>query len=83
MGIGINNIINTFNPQQIIIGNRLAMTKELLLHPIMEVIESHSLRHNQTNLNINFAELANYLTALGISASVTEFFLKSDLHKKI
>lgn len=49
----------------------------------MEIIKNHSLRHNQTNLKINFAELANYSTALGISAYVTEFFLKSDLHEKI
>ncbi|MFC0271775.1 ROK family protein [Metabacillus herbersteinensis] len=82
LGIGITNIINTFNPQQIIIGNRLALAKELLLKPIVEVIERHSLRHNQTNLKINFAELTNYSAALGVSAFVIEFFLKSDLHEK-
>lgn len=82
LGIGITNIINTFNPQQIIIGNRLALAKKLLLKPIVEVIKSHSLRHNQTNFKIDFAELTNYSAALGVSAYVTEAFLKSDLHEK-
>ncbi|MFJ5621573.1 ROK family protein [Peribacillus loiseleuriae] len=81
LGFGLTNIINTFNPQQIIIGNRLALAKDLIVQPIVDVVEHHSLRHNQANLKISFAELTNYSSALGVSAFVTEFFLKSDLQE--
>lgn len=81
LGFGMTNIINTFNPQQIIIGNRLALAKDLIVQPIADVVERHSLRYNQTNLKISFAELTNYSAALGVSAYVTEFFLKSDLQE--
>ncbi|MGN7175120.1 ROK family transcriptional regulator [Cytobacillus sp. SAFR-174] len=79
LGIGINNIINTFNPEQIIIGNRLAIAKDLLHESIMEVVEKRSLRFNQQNLKITFADLSIYSTALGASAYATENFLNSDL----
>ncbi|MCS0787617.1 ROK family transcriptional regulator [Cytobacillus firmus] len=83
LGIGINNIINTFNPEQIIIGNRLAIAKALLLDSIMEVVKTHSLRFNQENVNITFADLSIYSTALGASAYATENFLNSDLQENL
>lgn len=79
LGIGINNIINTFNPEQIIIGNRLAMAKEWLEESLIEVVESHTLKQHQENLTITFAELSIYSAALGVSAYATANFLKSDL----
>ncbi|PAE26171.1 ROK family transcriptional regulator [Bacillus sp. 7894-2] len=83
LGIGINNIINTFNPEQIIIGNRLAIAKELLHESIIEVVENRSLRFNQQNLNITFADLSIYSAALGASAYATENFLNSDLRENL
>ncbi|MBU9721772.1 MULTISPECIES: ROK family transcriptional regulator [Bacillaceae] len=82
LGIGINNIINTFNPKQIIIGNRLAMAKEWLEDPLKEVIENYTLKQHQTNLQITFAELSIYSAALGVSAYATENFLKTDVLKQ-
>ncbi|MCM3092760.1 MULTISPECIES: ROK family transcriptional regulator [unclassified Cytobacillus] len=83
LGIGINNIINTFNPEQIIIGNRLAIANELLSESIMEVVRNRSLRFNQENVNITFAELTIYSAALGASAYATESFLNSDLEEHL
>ena len=83
LGIGINNIINTFNPEQIIIGNRLAIARELLSESIMEVVRNRSLRFNQENVNITFAELTIYSAALGASAYATESFLNSDLEEHL
>ncbi|MCT8137096.1 ROK family transcriptional regulator [Anaerobacillus sp. CMMVII] len=79
LGIGINNIINTFNPEQIIIGNRLAMAKEWLDSPLKQVVESYTLKQHQANLEITFAELSIYSSALGVSAYAAENFLRSDL----
>ncbi|OIJ13878.1 ROK family protein [Anaerobacillus arseniciselenatis] len=79
LGIGINNIINTFNPEQIIIGNRLAMAKKWIEEPVRQVVVKYTLKQHQTDLTITFAELSVYSTALGVSAYATENFLRSDL----
>ncbi|OIJ12059.1 ROK family protein [Anaerobacillus alkalilacustris] len=79
LGVGINNIINTFNPEQIIIGNRLAMAKDLLDEPMKKVIKNNTLKQHQENLKITFSNLTIYSAALGVSAYATENFLKSDL----
>jgi glucokinase-like ROK family protein len=77
LGYGINNIVNSFNPEQIIIGNRLAKANQLLKDPIKQVIEKHSLKHNQSNLKIHFSDLSIYSSALGVSAFSIEKFLRA------
>ena len=79
LGFGISNIINTFNPDQVIIGNRLAIAKEWIKQPILAMIESHTLAYHQNELHINFSNLGKYSTALGVSAFVVENFLKVDV----
>ncbi|MFJ7848890.1 ROK family protein [Peribacillus sp. NPDC097206] len=80
LGIGISNISNTFNPQQIIIGNRLAMAKDWLRDSIVKVVESHALQFNQEKLHISFSDLSSYSPSLGVSAHVIENFLKTNLN---
>ncbi len=82
LGIGINNIINTFNPEQIIIGNRLAIARDWLEDPLKQVVQSFTLKQHQADLSITFAELSIYSSALGVSAYVTENFLRSDIHSE-
>jgi predicted NBD/HSP70 family sugar kinase len=83
LGIGINNIINAFNPQQIVIGNRLAMAEDLLLNPVLQVVEDRTLRHNQSNLQITFSDLASHSSALGVSAYVIENFIYTEMNKEL
>jgi len=78
LGVGINNIVNTFNPSQVIIGNRLALAKEWIEAPMQEIIESHSLPYHKERVEVAFAELSIYSTARGISAFVIENFLKQE-----
>ena len=78
LGYGINNIINTFNPDQVIIGNRLALAKEWIESPILSTIDNHTLAHHQNGCQINFSNLGKYSTALGVSAFVVENFVKAD-----
>ncbi|MDQ6594947.1 ROK family protein [Bacillus salipaludis] len=75
LGYGINNIINTFNPDQIIIGNRLALAKEWIEQPIRTTIKSHALEYNQNELQVDFSKLEKYSAALGVSAFVIENFI--------
>lgn len=78
LGYGINNIINTFNPDQVILGNRLAMAKDWIEQPILNTIENNTLAYHQNDLQFNFSELGKYSTALGVSAFVVENFIKGE-----
>ncbi|MEW9052868.1 MAG: ROK family protein [Neobacillus sp.] len=75
LGFGINNIINTFNPEQVIIGNRLALARHWIELPIRKTIESHTLTHHQKEMHLDFSQLGKYSTALGVSAFVVERFI--------
>ncbi|MCM3724878.1 ROK family protein [Neobacillus cucumis] len=76
LGYGINNIINTFNPKQVIIGNRLAKAKKWLEAPIRKTIENHALSLHQNEMEIHFSSLSSYSAALGVAAFATENFIK-------
>jgi glucokinase-like ROK family protein len=78
LGYGINNIINTFNPDQVVLGNRLALAKQWIEQPIRETIEKHTLTHHQNELQLDFSKLGKYSTVLGVSAFVVESFIKGE-----
>ncbi|AYA77546.1 ROK family protein [Bacillus sp. Y1] len=77
LGYGINNIINTFNPDQVIIGNRLSMAKDWIEQPILSTIENHSLAFHQNEFQLDFSKLGKYSIAIGMSAFVVENFIKA------
>lgn len=76
LGIGINNLINTFNPEQIVIGNRLSMAKPWIEPSIKKIINQRTLPYHRTHVVIEFSKLSIYSTALGISFFAIEEFLK-------
>ncbi|TXC89870.1 ROK family protein [Metabacillus litoralis] len=78
LGFGINNVINTFNPDQVIIGNRLALAKNWIEQPVITTIKNHTLSHHQKELQLHFSKLGKYSTALGVSAFVVESFIKGE-----
>ncbi|WP_078544945.1 ROK family transcriptional regulator [Litchfieldia alkalitelluris] len=78
IGFGITNLVNTLNPQQVIIGNRMTMAKELLEESVMETILEQSLPFHHQGLSIKFSELTIYPAALGVSAFVVENFFKQE-----
>jgi glucokinase-like ROK family protein len=77
LGFGINNIINTFNPDQVIIGNRLASIRKWIEEPILTTIENHTLAYHQKEMKLEFSKLGKYSTALGVSAFVVDHFIKA------
>ncbi|GIN61611.1 xylose repressor [Robertmurraya siralis] len=81
LAVGINNIINIFNPQQIIIGNRMASAKRWLTNPLEKRMQARTLWFQQRDLEINFSELSTHSAALGVTAFVAENFFNSDLQK--
>ncbi|WP_129731881.1 ROK family transcriptional regulator [Ectobacillus funiculus] len=79
LGLGIINIIHAFNPQQIIIGNRLAAARQWIEPQVRDVIGKFTLPFHQTDIKIDFSDLSLPSSALGVAAFSTENFLKSKL----
>lgn len=75
LGVGINNIINIFNPEQVIIGNRLAMAKDWLEKSIEKFIKNHTMKYHQKDLIVSFSKHAYYSAAIGVSAQMIDQFL--------
>src|SRR5690625_4976700 len=81
LGVGINNIINTFNPQQVIIGNRLATSQNWIEKSLNKRL-NQALWFQQNDLQINFSELSTLSTALGVTAFSIENFLNMNIQQK-
>ncbi|MRX71769.1 ROK family protein [Bacillus lacus] len=80
IGIGIVNSIHAFNPQQIIIGNRLAGARKWLEPAIHDEVSSFAQSFHQSEINVTFSDLSIPSTALGVAAHTAENFLKSRLN---
>ncbi|WP_342027748.1 ROK family protein [Lihuaxuella thermophila] len=78
LGIGITNIINTFNPEMIIIGNRLTMAEPWISNPIHRVVENRSLPYHRKDLRIEFSNLSVYSSALGAASLAVSSFFSGD-----
>ncbi|RBW69744.1 ROK family transcriptional regulator [Bacillus taeanensis] len=75
LGIGINNIINTFNPQKIIIGNRLSAAAKWLMPSVQQEISERTLTFSKSDLKVEFSKLMTYAASLGAAAFIAENFL--------
>ncbi|PSL41651.1 xylose repressor XylR [Planomicrobium soli] len=82
LGVGINNIINTFNPQQVIIGNRLASSNRWLEESLNKRVSKQALWFQQNDLQISFSELSTLSAALGVSAFSIENFISVRMQPK-
>lgn len=83
LGVGINNIINSFNPQQVIIGNRMASSYKWLNKTLTDRVSNQALWFQQNDLTICFSELSTFSSALGASAFSIEHFLSVCMQQKI
>ena len=83
LGVGINNIINGFNPQQVIIGNRMASSYKWLNKTLTDRVSNQALWFQQNDLTICFSELGTFSSALGASAFSIENFLSVSMQQKI
>src|SRR5690625_7625841 len=71
LGVGINNIINIFNPQQVIIGNRIATSQKWIEKSLHQRL-NQALWFQRNDLQVNFSELSTLSTALGVAAFRSE-----------
>src|SRR5699024_8884984 len=76
IGLGLNNIVNIFNPEQIIIGNRIAFAAKWVENSLMRRI-NNTFWFQKKDLTINFSKLSTHSSALGMSAFSVDRFLES------
>jgi len=76
LGIGISNIINTFNPETILIGNRLSLAGDWILEPIRRVTGLRSLPYHRRKLRIELATLGIFSCARGAASLPAAHFLE-------
>jgi len=70
LGIGIANLINTFNPKLIVINGRLTNLEKLVMEEIRSVVERRSMKYLQESCNIIFSRLGEKAILKGTVALV-------------
>jgi len=77
LGIGIANIVNTFNPELIIIGNRMTRAEKWIRPAIERVVRERALPFHRRQVDIRFASLDTHSTVLGAAyCAISAFFAK-------
>jgi predicted NBD/HSP70 family sugar kinase len=78
LGIGIATIVNAFNPEMIIIGNRLGLARPWLETSVQQSVRQSSLRYHRERARIEFASLGLDSAALGAaSLAITQFLARA------
>src|SRR5699024_10359997 len=82
LGIGLNSIVNIFNPKQVIIGNRMASAKKWVEHPISKRMDQ-TLWFQQKDLHMDVTGLSTHSSALGMPAFSIDYFFIHTLPKSV
>ncbi|MHB1653289.1 MAG: ROK family transcriptional regulator [Desulfitobacteriaceae bacterium] len=65
LGIGIANVINTFNPSRIILSGGISRAGNFILDPLIETVEKRALTSPAQAVSIVFTELGGNAMAIG------------------
>ncbi|WP_460415728.1 ROK family protein [Planifilum fimeticola] len=78
LGIGIMNIALSFNPELVIIGNRLSKAQQWIVNPVKKVLSNRLMPYHREKLRVEFSNLGVYSSALGASSlAISNFFSDS------
>lgn len=78
LGVGIANVINTFNPELVVIGNRLSLIKSWIEESLQACVEQRSLQYHHKRVQIEFSKLAMKSAAVGAATlAIQAFFAQS------
>ena len=72
LGVGITNIINSFNPSLIIIGGSLAQAGSYVLNPARRTVEQRTTSHSRARTQIVLSTLGPSGCAVGAGAMVLQ-----------
>ncbi|WP_182274876.1 transcriptional repressor XylR [Bacillus velezensis] len=75
LGIGLTNILNTFNPQAIILRNSIIESHPIVLHSIKSEVSSRVYSHLDNSYELLPSILGKNAPALGMSSIVIDHFL--------
>ncbi len=75
LGIGLTNILNTFNPQAIILRNSIIESHPMVLHSIKSEVSSRVYSHLDNSYELLPSFLGKNAPALGMSSIVIDHFL--------
>ncbi|MEN1989315.1 MULTISPECIES: ROK family transcriptional regulator [Paenibacillus] len=75
LGIGITNIVNSFNPERIIIGGPLSEAGPWIESSLKQVVEERTLPYHRRSLQIEWAGLGSRSTRIGAAYSAISQFL--------
>jgi len=75
LGIGIANIVNIFNPEAVILGNRISIAERFVRGAIEREIEHRTQAHHRNGMRLLFAELGEHSAVRGAAGyAISRFF---------
>lgn len=78
LGTGIANIVNVFNPDVVIIGNRMSRAKAWLEQSVQAAVDRRTLPYHRERMHILFAELQDQSAVRGAAYyAISKFFATS------
>ncbi len=77
LGLGIANLINGLNPETIIIGGKIIEAENLVIYRLLKEIKDHCFEYSYRGVSLQFSELKNRATALGVGSLMIDNLLKS------
>ncbi len=83
IGIGLTTVINTFNPEMVIIGNRISLFSRWLSNPVNHVLQDRLSYYHHKNTEIKFSALGRYSSALGATSIAISHFLSEQKLEKM
>ncbi|WP_379131452.1 ROK family protein [Paenibacillus sp. sgz500958] len=75
LGIGVTNLINSFNPEVIVIGGALTEAGQYLGDSLRKVVSERTLPYHKQQLEITFSTLGSQGTVIGAAFSAVIHFL--------
>lgn len=79
LGIGIINLINTFNPEMVIIGNTLSLAGDIILPEILGLVEDRCFVYKFHKVKIKTSRLGVRAGAVGaVSLVISELFAQPE-----
>lgn len=77
VSIGLMNLMNTFNPSKIVIGNRIALLKPFIEQPIKSIISNQASSFFPQQVKVHFSTLIDKGSVLGVASIIIQQFLQS------
>jgi len=77
LGIGIANLINLFNPEMVVVGNRMTAAEPWIRGSLLEAVRERALPFQQERCAVLFSRLGAHSTALGAAYTAVSSFIRN------